>query len=82
MTTASVPRNAGNGTALIVVVADFVVDLFGKAAVVRKAKAAPKVVAVEKEHDLDVWQLYRLSAGSDSVNPKTGAKLREMADKN
>jgi hypothetical protein len=79
--TASLPRTAGNGAALVVVAADFVIGLLEKA-MAPKAKSAPQVIAAEKADTVNIWQLYRLTAGSDSVNQKTVAKLHDISAAN
>lgn len=85
---ATLPRSAGNGAALVMVVADLVMDFYAKAT----EKAAPqtavsqivlpqeaesvKAASVSTADGIDLWQLYRLGVSSDSVNPKVIAELQ------
>jgi hypothetical protein len=80
---ATLPRAGGNGAALVMVVADMVLELFAKA----PAKAEPEVqvvmqaAALPVADSVDIWSLYRLGVGSDSVNPKVVAELQsQIAD--
>lgn len=77
----TLPRNGGNGAALVVVVADLLMSAYSALT----AKSAPKVkavpiAAVKPAGQVNVWQLYRLAGDSDSINPKVVAKLhKELA---
>lgn len=70
----TLPRSAGNGAALIVVAADFIYKLFAPAAPAKVQAQAKATVAGPS-----VWKLYRMSAGSESINRKIAAKLHEMS---
>ena len=72
-TIATLPRAAGNGAALVVVVAD---ALIGLIAAIRE-KAASKTVVGTPATRLSFRQLFRLTVGYDSINPKVAAKLRK-----
>ena len=81
---ATLPRNGGNGAALVVVVADLLMGLYAaltkKAASKSDATAKTAVIssaATEPAKELSLWQLYRLTAGYDSISPKTAAELRK-----
>lgn len=81
---ASLPRSAGNGAALVVVVADFLIGLFAtnKAQAAPRAKVTAHAYTADKADTGNVWQLYRLGAGSDSVSPQALAKLQKLAVQN
>lgn len=70
---ATLPRAAGNGAALVVVVADVLIGLI---AAIRE-KAATKAVVGTPAAKLSFRQLYRLTVGYDSITPKVAAKLRK-----
>jgi hypothetical protein len=74
---ATLPRAGGNGAALVVIAADFVMALFAATTVKTSVKAAAvsKAGTVKHVQGRGVWQLYRLSANSDSVNPTVLAAL-------
>jgi hypothetical protein len=73
---ATLPRNGGNGAALVVIVADLLIKAYGALT----AKPAPKAktvaaAAVKSGAQASIWRLYRLAANGDSVNPKVFASL-------
>lgn len=88
--TATLPRSAGNGAALVVVVTDLLINLFDGAAEKFSRPAAPKMAvpampmvaaaplpaASARAAKPGLWQLYRMAGGSDSVNPKILGALR------
>lgn len=79
---ASVPRSAGNGAALVVVVAHLVLDLLEKFMAKPQAQPVAQAVAAEEASVPSMWTLYRLAGGSDSVNAKVVAQVRAHAEAN
>lgn len=69
-TIAILPRATGKGRALLSVVAEL---LFAASA----EKAAPKVATANTAKELNLWRLYRMTGGYDSVSPEVVAELRK-----
>jgi hypothetical protein len=82
--TATLPRSAGNGVALIVIALDAAIGLLAaleKALARPQAQAAAPAAAISKQQaqDLGMWQLYRMTGSGDSVSPRVCAYLRNKA---
>ncbi|HEY8606084.1 MAG TPA: hypothetical protein VIM12_03080 [Noviherbaspirillum sp.] len=73
---ATVPRSAGNGAALIVVALNAAINLL--AAVEKqmlKVRVAPSPAAAVRDRRDGIWHLYRIVGGSDSVAPEVSEYL-------
>jgi hypothetical protein len=67
---ATLPRNGGNGRALLAAIGE-VVSAFAS----RNATAA---TAAPSAKTMNIWQLYRLTVGYDTISPAVAAHLRKQ----
>jgi hypothetical protein len=65
---ATLPRSEGNGRALFTIVSDVLRAMFAS----RYGQGMNPTPARE----MGLWDLYRLTAGYDSISPKVAAELR------
>lgn len=78
--TATVPRSAGNGAALVVVAlgaAISALESLEKSLFRARPAAAPAAPLAAPSGKDGLWQLYRLTGSSDSVSPRAAAYLRD-----
>lgn len=67
--TATLPRNGGNGRALLSAIGEVLSALLAP----KNGQAATDTPV----QDMSIWQLYRLTAGYDSISPAVAAQLRK-----